>query len=135
MCDCGAVTAQWRGGCLQNALLDGTRERPLLKICDFGYSKNEHLDSKPKSLSGTPDYIAPEVPTPRCCPPPPRFLPGGHPRAQRPWSAAGHQKHQAHQAAKPSGRGCTPRHLTLTTELVVHVWLRVALPNDTGLSS
>mmetsp|Transcript_1527 Transcript_1527/g.4535 ORF Transcript_1527/g.4535 Transcript_1527/m.4535 type:complete len:550 (-) Transcript_1527:1045-2694(-) len=46
---------------LENALLDGTPERPLLKICDFGYSKNEHLDSKPKSLSGTPDYIAPEV--------------------------------------------------------------------------
>ena len=46
---------------LENALLDGTPERPLLKICDFGYSKNEYLDSRPKSLSGTPDYIAPEV--------------------------------------------------------------------------
>jgi serine/threonine-protein kinase SRK2 len=42
---------------LENALLDGTPERPLLKICDFGYSKNEYLDSRPKSLSGTPDYI------------------------------------------------------------------------------
>ena len=67
----------------QNALLDGTPERPLLKICDFGYSKNEYLDSRPKSLSGTPDYIAPEVRTldrakilhpacraanPKCCP-------------------------------------------------------------------
>ena len=48
-------------GCVQNVLLDGTPERPLLKICDFGYSKNEYLDSRPKSLSGTPDYIAPEV--------------------------------------------------------------------------
>ena len=48
--------------CVQNVLLDGTPERPLLKICDFGYSKNEYLDSRPKSLSGTPDYIAPEVP-------------------------------------------------------------------------
>lgn len=47
---------------MQNVLLDGTPERPLLKICDFGYSKNEYLDSRPKSLSGTPDYIAPEVP-------------------------------------------------------------------------
>jgi serine/threonine protein kinase len=47
--------------CVQNVLLDGTPERPLLKICDFGYSKNEYLDSRPKSLSGTPDYIAPEV--------------------------------------------------------------------------
>lgn len=46
---------------LENALLDGTPERPLLKICDFGYSKNEYMDSKPKSLSGTPDYLAPEV--------------------------------------------------------------------------
>jgi serine/threonine-protein kinase SRK2 len=46
---------------LENVLLDGTPERPLLKICDFGYSKNEYLDSRPKSLSGTPDYIAPEV--------------------------------------------------------------------------
>ena len=35
--------------------------RPLLKICDFGYSKNEFVDSRPKSVSGTPDYIAPEV--------------------------------------------------------------------------
>ena len=49
------------GSLPQNALLDGTPERPLLKICDFGYSKNEYLDSRPKSLSGTPDYIAPEV--------------------------------------------------------------------------
>lgn len=35
--------------------------RPSLKICDFGYSKNEFVDSRPKSVSGTPDYIAPEV--------------------------------------------------------------------------
>ena len=34
---------------------------PNLKLCDFGYSKNEHVDSRPKSVSGTPDYIAPEV--------------------------------------------------------------------------
>ena len=37
------------------------RLRPSLKICDFGYSKNEFVDSRPKSVSGTPDYIAPEV--------------------------------------------------------------------------
>ena len=42
-------------------LLDGDPEKPLLKICDFGYSKNEFTDSRPKSLSGTPDFIAPEV--------------------------------------------------------------------------
>ena len=32
-----------------------------MKICDFGYSKNEFVDSRPKTVSGTPDYIAPEV--------------------------------------------------------------------------
>lgn len=39
---------------LENTLLDGGR-RPLLKICDFGYSKNEK-DSLPKSKVGTPGY-------------------------------------------------------------------------------
>lgn len=46
---------------LENTLLDGSRPRPNVKICDFGYSKNEFVDSRPKSVSGTPDYIAPEV--------------------------------------------------------------------------
>lgn len=32
-----------------------------MKLCDFGYSKNEFVDSRPKSVSGTPDYIAPEI--------------------------------------------------------------------------
>ena len=32
-----------------------------MKLCDFGYSKNEFIDSRPKTVSGTPDYIAPEV--------------------------------------------------------------------------
>ena len=44
---------------LENTLLDGGA-RPLLKICDFGYSKNEK-DSLPKSKVGTPGYTAPEV--------------------------------------------------------------------------
>ena len=39
---------------LENTLLDGSR-RPLIKICDFGYSKNEK-DSLPKSKVGTPGY-------------------------------------------------------------------------------
>jgi serine/threonine protein kinase len=39
---------------LENTLLDGSR-RPLLKICDFGYSKHEK-DSLPKSKVGTPGY-------------------------------------------------------------------------------
>ncbi len=34
---------------------------PNVKLCDFGYSKNEFVDSRPKTVSGTPDYIAPEV--------------------------------------------------------------------------
>ena len=52
---------------LENTLLDdaavsaGSSRLPDVKICDFGYSKNEFVDSRPKSVSGTPDYIAPEV--------------------------------------------------------------------------
>ncbi|KAK9828933.1 hypothetical protein WJX72_002887 [[Myrmecia] bisecta] len=44
---------------LENTLLDGSR-RPLLKICDFGYSKHAK-DSLPKSKVGTPGYTAPEI--------------------------------------------------------------------------
>lgn len=44
---------------LENTLLDGS-SRPLLKICDFGYSKHER-DSLPKSKVGTPGYTAPEI--------------------------------------------------------------------------
>ena len=46
---------------LENTLLDGAMPRPNVKLCDFGYSKNEFVDSRPKTVSGTPDYIAPEV--------------------------------------------------------------------------
>eukprot|EP01023_Acetabularia_acetabulum_P053797 TRINITY_DN6035_c0_g2_i1.p1 TRINITY_DN6035_c0_g2~~TRINITY_DN6035_c0_g2_i1.p1 ORF type:complete len:347 (+),score=61.00 TRINITY_DN6035_c0_g2_i1:322-1362(+) len=45
---------------LENTLLDGSK-KPLLKLCDFGYSKSEILDSQPKSKVGTPGYIAPEI--------------------------------------------------------------------------
>ena len=45
---------------LENTLLDGGR-RPLLKICDFGYSKNEK-DSLPKSKVGTPGYTGETLP-------------------------------------------------------------------------
>ncbi|KAK9810565.1 hypothetical protein WJX73_001103 [Symbiochloris irregularis] len=44
---------------LENTLLDGSK-RPLVKICDFGYSKSEK-DSLPKSKVGTPGYTAPEI--------------------------------------------------------------------------
>ena len=46
---------------LENTLLDIGKPLPSVRICDFGYSKNEFVDSRPKTLSGTPDYIAPEV--------------------------------------------------------------------------
>jgi serine/threonine-protein kinase SRK2 len=45
---------------LENTLLDGS-PRPLLKICDFGYSKHEKFQSAPGSRVGTPAYLAPEV--------------------------------------------------------------------------
>jgi len=44
---------------LDNVLLDDSR-RPLMKLCDFGYSKHER-DSAPGSTVGTPAYLAPEV--------------------------------------------------------------------------
>ena len=45
---------------LENTLLDGSAPRPLVKLCDFGYSKHED-DSRPKTKVGTPGYTAPEV--------------------------------------------------------------------------
>ena len=45
---------------LENALLDSS-EWPVLKICDFGFSKHEMLNSAPDSRVGTPAYFAPEV--------------------------------------------------------------------------
>jgi serine/threonine-protein kinase SRK2 len=45
---------------LENTLLDGS-PRPLVKICDFGYSKHEKFQSAPGSRVGTPAYLAPEV--------------------------------------------------------------------------
>lgn len=48
---------------LENALLagDSDSEGVELKLCDFGYSKEESGDSLCKTLCGTPEYIAPEV--------------------------------------------------------------------------
>jgi serine/threonine protein kinase len=45
---------------LENTLLDSS-PRPLVKICDFGYSKRENFQSAPGSRVGTPAYLAPEV--------------------------------------------------------------------------
>ena len=51
--------------CLQldNMLLHGPWPRPQLKLCDFGFSKNEVVQSVSKSTCGTPEYMAPEVRT------------------------------------------------------------------------
>lgn len=46
---------------LENVLLQSGQKWPLVKLCDFGYSKHEDWDSAPRSKVGTPDYMAPEV--------------------------------------------------------------------------
>ena len=51
---------------LENTLLDGSR-RPLLKICDFGYSKHTEKDSVPKSRVGTPGYTGMPMCLSLCC--------------------------------------------------------------------
>jgi serine/threonine protein kinase len=45
---------------LENSLLDGSL-RPLVKLADFGCSKDENFHSAPGSCVGTPAYLAPEV--------------------------------------------------------------------------
>jgi serine/threonine protein kinase len=46
---------------LDNILLHGAGARPVVKICDFGYSKDEVAGSICKTACGTPEYMAPEV--------------------------------------------------------------------------
>ena len=46
---------------LDNILLHGRGPRPVVKICDFGYSKDEVAGSICKTACGTPEYMAPEV--------------------------------------------------------------------------
>ena len=46
---------------LDNILLHGPGSRPVVKICDFGYSKDEVAGSICKTACGTPEYMAPEV--------------------------------------------------------------------------
>ncbi len=46
---------------LDNMMLHGTWPSPVLKICDFGFSKDEAGQSVSKSTCGTPEYMAPEV--------------------------------------------------------------------------
>eukprot|EP00890_Picochlorum_soloecismus_P002510 jgi/Picsp_1/325/NSC_00324-R1_snf1-like protein kinase len=45
---------------LENTLLDCS-PRPLVKLCDFGFSKDSNYHSAPASRVGTPAYLAPEV--------------------------------------------------------------------------
>lgn len=45
---------------LDNVLLSGN-EPQLVKLCDFGYSKDGALESSCKTTCGTPEYMAPEV--------------------------------------------------------------------------
>lgn len=45
---------------LENTLVDEESGWPMVKICDFGYSKHED-HSKAKSFVGTRPYLAPEV--------------------------------------------------------------------------
>eukprot|EP00210_Caulerpa_lentillifera_P003323 g3172.t2 len=46
---------------LENVLVDCDDKYPMLKICDFGYSKNEMKNSVACSTVGTVNYMAPEV--------------------------------------------------------------------------
>lgn len=46
---------------LGNILLNDSYDVPILKLCDFGYSKNAWLGSIPKTRVGTAAYISPEV--------------------------------------------------------------------------
>eukprot|EP01026_Neomeris_dumetosa_P027942 TRINITY_DN2266_c0_g1_i1.p1 TRINITY_DN2266_c0_g1~~TRINITY_DN2266_c0_g1_i1.p1 ORF type:complete len:359 (-),score=38.18 TRINITY_DN2266_c0_g1_i1:287-1363(-) len=47
---------------LENILLHQTADqRLILKVCDFGYSKNKFTQSTATSRVGTPAYLAPEV--------------------------------------------------------------------------
>lgn len=46
---------------LENTLLSGNLEQPLVKLCDMGFAKSLDMHSAPKSQVGTPSYFPPEV--------------------------------------------------------------------------
>jgi serine/threonine-protein kinase SRK2 len=58
---CHAMGVASRDVKLENTLLDGDADRPLIKLCDFGYSKHDRFQSAPDSRVGTPAYLAPEI--------------------------------------------------------------------------
>ncbi len=43
---------------LENTLLMDLSERPLLKLCDFGYSKDEYQGSACKTLCGKHEAVS-----------------------------------------------------------------------------
>ena len=56
---------------LDNMLLHNAGQSEMLKLCDFGYSKDDGLGTEAsgcKTACGTPEYMAPEVQ--RLAPPP-----------------------------------------------------------------
>ncbi|CAD7704930.1 unnamed protein product [Ostreobium quekettii] len=46
---------------LENILLKKSTFLPVVKLCDFGFSKNVNIHSIPRSKVGSLDYMAPEV--------------------------------------------------------------------------
>lgn len=46
---------------LENILLRGSPTKPIVKLCDMGFSKSDVLHSAPDSTVGTLAYTAPEV--------------------------------------------------------------------------
>lgn len=46
---------------LDNMMVDGNWPRPVLKLCDFGFSKQACADACMMTICGTPEYMAPEV--------------------------------------------------------------------------
>lgn len=44
---------------LENTLLMDLSERPLVKLCDFGYSKDEYQGSACKTLCGKHEAVTP----------------------------------------------------------------------------
>lgn len=46
---------------LENILLRGSPNKPIVKLCDMGFSKSDVLHSAPDSTVGTLAYTAPEV--------------------------------------------------------------------------
>ena len=42
---------------LDNTLLLDSSRKPMIKLCDFGFSKSREYDSQPKTSLGTESYM------------------------------------------------------------------------------